>query len=79
MENEWDNQIEIIGFVKSANLANAPSFDHHFIVRDDKTGDNRTSDENYLLNMLCSALQIEDSVAICRLNAYTYGTICPIR
>lgn len=76
---EWDDNIEVVGFLKTNNLRNVPTTDHHFITsrKDEKAEENSASD--CFLVTLCKALSMEDSVALCHLNERRYGVICSIK
>ncbi|OZC08421.1 hypothetical protein X798_04621 [Onchocerca flexuosa] len=68
--DDWSTVIEIIGFVPVNSLTNMPTTRHHFVISQLNSED--------VLNILCSALRLEESVAICRVNKNLYGTLCHV-
>ncbi|MCP9266375.1 hypothetical protein DINM_021921 [Dirofilaria immitis] len=66
----WSTVIEVIGFVPINHLTNMPTFRHHFLISQLGSED--------VLNILCTALRLEESVAICRVNKNLYGALCHI-
>ncbi|VBB33046.1 unnamed protein product, partial [Acanthocheilonema viteae] len=68
--DDWNTIVEVIGFVPVNYLANMPTTRHYFLISQ------RNSED--VLNLLCSALRLEENVAICRLNKNLYGALCYI-
>ncbi|VDK75377.1 unnamed protein product [Onchocerca ochengi] len=68
--DDWHTVIEVIGFVPINSLTNMPTIRHQFLISQLNSED--------VLNILCSALRLEESVAICRVNKNLYGTLCYI-
>ncbi|VDO53245.1 unnamed protein product [Brugia timori] len=69
--DDWNTVIEVIGFIPVNYLANMPTIRHHFLI-------SQLNSEDFL-NLMCSSLHLEESVAICRLNKKLYGALCHIR
>ncbi|EFO22187.2 hypothetical protein LOAG_06297 [Loa loa] len=65
--DDWNTVVELIGFVPINHLANMPTARHHFLISH--------LDSEDVLNLMCSALRLEESVAICRLNKNLYGAL----
>uniref|UniRef100_A0A915PL34 Integrator complex subunit 14 C-terminal domain-containing protein n=1 Tax=Setaria digitata TaxID=48799 RepID=A0A915PL34_9BILA len=62
--DDWNAVIDVIGFIPVNYLTNMPTTRHHFIISQHNSED--------VINILCSSLRLEESVAICHVNKNLY-------